>query len=725
MPSQFNTREFRNSDGPAQHNAHAAWQDGFTGRDVTVAVIDTGIDVDSPEFAGRLSDKSTDIYASRNELQGPDDHGTNVAMVAAAARDDTGVMGIAWNATVLAIRSDEPGSCGGDNAADSTTECGFTDPAIADSIRYAVANEAKVVNISLGGPGGVTATLRNAVRDAVGAGLLVVVAAGNEGLAQLEPFGQQLGAAGNGGVILVGSVDENYEISDFSNRAGSGTGFYLAARGERVCCVYQDGSLFVDDEGFAYLFSGTSFAAPQVAGAAALLAQAFPNLTGRQIADILLRTAYDAGAAGADAVYGRGILDIARAIQPVGTTSLAGTGNVIALGDASGALSVAMGDAMVTASLPTVVTDEYERAYITDLAGTLRGAAQRNRLYGAVGTNQRNVSAGNDTTAIAFTIDASGRRAPVAGLLRLAPEEAEQARVIAARVAMTLAPETSFGFAYAQGADGLVAQLQGQDRPAFMIAGSSVSDDGALRGSDLAFALRHQFGDFGVTLNAESGRTFTAASELRAVQMRGRRGTYDVASAGMALDRRFGNLDTALGLTWMGEHDTLLGAHFHEGLGLAGANSLFVDARAGWDFARDWRLGLDYRQGWTRARSGGAVAVGSRLTSNAFAIDIARHNVFGSADTLAVRISQPLRVTGGGLNLSLPSSWDYATLLADYETQRIALSPRGQEIVSEITWRGRLLDGDAAASLFWRTDPGHYRNVRDDKGVALRWSSSF
>ena len=159
VPSQFNTREFRNSDGPAQHNAHAAWQDGFTGQDVTVAVIDTGIDVDSPEFAGRLSDKSTDIYASRNELQGPDDHGTNVAMVAAAARDDTGVMGIAWNATVLAIRSDEPGSCGGDNAADSTTECGFTDQAIADSIRYAVANEAKVVNISLGGPGGVTATL--------------------------------------------------------------------------------------------------------------------------------------------------------------------------------------------------------------------------------------------------------------------------------------------------------------------------------------------------------------------------------------------------------------------------------------------------------------------------------------------------------------------------------------------------------------------------------------
>ena len=290
---------------------------------MTIAVIDTGIDPDSPEFSGRISSASTDIYGTRG-IEGSDDHGNLVSLVAGAARDGTGVLGMAWGSTLLAIRADEPGSCGGDNPEDPTTECGFTDTAIADSIAYAVANDAKVINISLGGPGGLTQGLQNAITNAVSSGVLVVVAAGNDGLSELSRFAQTAGDAGNGGVIVVGSVDEDYQISDFSNRAGQNPEFYLSARGEVICCVYKDGEIFVDDEGFIFLFSGTSFAAPQVAGAAALLAQAFPHLTGTQIAEILFDSAFDAGESGDDAVFGQGILNIAAAFQPAGTTQLAG-----------------------------------------------------------------------------------------------------------------------------------------------------------------------------------------------------------------------------------------------------------------------------------------------------------------------------------------------------------------------------------------------------------------
>ena len=110
----------------------------------------------------------------------------------------------------------------------------------------------------------------------------------------------------------------------FSNRAGAHSAQYLTARGERMCCVYENGQVYVDPSGYVYVVSGTSFSAPQVSGAAALLAQAFPNLTGRQIAQILLSSAFDAGAPGTDPIFGRGILDIAKAFQPLGATALAG-----------------------------------------------------------------------------------------------------------------------------------------------------------------------------------------------------------------------------------------------------------------------------------------------------------------------------------------------------------------------------------------------------------------
>src|SRR5690606_34774922 len=106
------------SDGPLEHNAATAWNSGRTGRGVTIAVVDTGIDEDSPEFAGRVSPLSRDMTGSNRPLTGSDDHGTNVSMVAAAARNNSGILGIAFDSTIMALRSDTVGSCAGDSAAD-------------------------------------------------------------------------------------------------------------------------------------------------------------------------------------------------------------------------------------------------------------------------------------------------------------------------------------------------------------------------------------------------------------------------------------------------------------------------------------------------------------------------------------------------------------------------------------------------------------------------------
>jgi hypothetical protein len=106
-------------------------------------------------------------------------------------------------------------------------------------------------------------------------------------------------------------------------------------------------------------------------------------------------------------------------------------------------------------------------------------------------------------------------------------------------------------------------------------------------------------------------------------------------------------------------------------------------------------------------------------------LDLARNGVFANDDSLALRVSQPLRVESGGLNLELPIDYSYATLSPTYGIRTLSLTPQGREFDAELAWNGRLLMGDAAASLFIRKDPGHYASLPVDHGVAFRWSTGF
>lgn len=733
-PTNFDTAETRRSDGPEFHNAVTAWQRGITGQGATLAIVDTGIDLDSPEFAGRIHPSSADVAGNRTAEQ-EDDHGTNVALVAGAAFNGSGVVGIAFEAMILALRADTPGSCATEDPSDPSLGCSFSDSAIAAGIDRAVASGAAVVNLSLGGSSP-NSTLRAAIQRAAAAGLVIIVSAGNDGdstdsgvdPSQPDPFAAGVLAAGGSSVIIVGSVDENGVISDFSNRAGTRAASYLTARGERICCVYQDGQLFVTTDAngdrFVTLFSGTSFSAPQVTGAVALLKQAFPNLTGAQIVSILLESARDAGSAGADPIYGRGILDIARAIAPQGTTSIAGSTSRLALGDDVAVTSAPMGDAGQGTSLEAVILDKYARAYGYDLGARVRAASIAPRLHHAVEPQSRRIAANGKAVALAFSVGATGAHG-WERQLRLTHEDAQAARVLAARAALRISPETQVGFAFRERADGLVAQLQGQERPAFLIAGGARGDTGFFAGSDVSLAVRRQTGPWGITLSAEGGEawlgSFRRAEDL-ATRTRESRATR---SFGIAADRRFGDLETTLGLTWLNEDRTVLGAYFHDALGAGGADTLFLEAGAGWDFAPAWRLGAEFRQGWTRADRRGLVAAGSGFVSRAWSMDVTKRGVFGPFDFLGLRVSQPLRVESGGLALNLPVDYDYATKRATYGVRALSLAPHGREIDGEITWRGPLWGGEAAASLFYRTDPGHIAALPDDKGAAIRWSKRF
>jgi len=556
------TSEYLRSSGPAQHGAVTAWSAGYSGQGVTIGIVDSGIDTDNPEFAGRLSPASADLIGGRN-LNNPDsDHGTNVALIAAAARDNIGVMGIAFNSTIAMFRADTPGTCADP---DPKAGCKFSDANIVAGIDRAVQAGARVINLSLGG-GGASFAMRSAVGRAVSAGVVVVVAAGNDGdstepgvdPANPDTFAVNVRQGGTGSVIIAGSVNRDGLFSAFSNRAGREATWFLSARGERVCCVYENGVLKIvtnpDGTRSQFVISGTSFSAPQIAGAAALLREAFPNLTGAQVVDLLLRTASDGGEAGTDATYGRGILNIAAAFAPQGQTALAKQSGAMPLGDTTLVTSAPMGDAgQGRSGLGAIVLDGYARAYQVDLALNARAAPVYPQLAVALTSSGHSINLGTDALALAFTVDGrfSGNQPTWVGQLRISPADAQQARVLAARVTARLGPDTTLAFGFRQGADGLLGQLRGESQPAFRIARSPFNDFGLGERDEVSAALRHQLGTWGVSATLQQGQAQSAAPFTLAGARLPAWREQRVMRLGLALDRRFGALDTAVGASWV------------------------------------------------------------------------------------------------------------------------------------------------------------------------------
>jgi subtilisin family serine protease len=274
-----------------------AW-DMTTGSDnLVLAVIDSGVDIDHPDLAGRLlAGKS---FVTGVSGYGDDEgHGTMVAGVAAARTDNRmGVAGATWRGRILPVKVlDASGTAHDDD--------------IIRGIDWAVAQGADVINLSLGGPGFSDALCRS-VANAVASNVVVVAAAGN--LARDDKVEPHYPAA-CGGAIAVGATDAENNLAPFSNRGAPGDPPWidLVAPGvDLVSTAFANGPA----EGYAQKVSGTSFSAPLVAGAAVLMRAADPAASAATIAERLRRSARDLGAPGLDLTFGAGLLDVAAALR--------------------------------------------------------------------------------------------------------------------------------------------------------------------------------------------------------------------------------------------------------------------------------------------------------------------------------------------------------------------------------------------------------------------------
>lgn len=714
--SNFNTVEYQRSNGAVQAQALSAYNAGASGSGIIAGVIDSGIDIDSPEFASKIHPQSGDFAGSRG-LQDEGGHGTAVSSVLLGAKNDADTHGVAFGATLLVLRTDTPGTC---TDPDPDAGCTHNDNNMARAVDRAVAVGAKVVNMSLGGSP-MNATLRAAVDRATAAGVVFVISAGNDfdtdpatainpdpmAMIALDPIAR-------GQILIAGATDSTQQISAFSNRAGTGQSFYLTALGVRVRAP--------DETGTQFLWSGTSFAAPIVSGAVALLSQAFPNLTGRQIVDLLLRTATDLGAAGTDAIYGRGELNLARAFQPQGQQSIAGTPIPVPTG-ATGALGSPMGDATGQGGPEAVILDGYGRAFRADFSGTLLAAKSAPKLAPALSMGTETRIAANENLAV--TLSVANRRDGVGpDRLDLSPRERSQARAIAGSVIAKLGSDRQVALGIARSSGALIDQMAIERAASFIAADSAQESFGFFSQPTSAFAYRQQIAGFGMTVAGESGDV-RLWQEFAGDPLRSRYLGYGYRLAHVGLDRELGALRLKLSGTILDERETILGGGTNMWTGETGARSWFADAGSSLALGSAWRVDANYRRGWTRIAAAGLRGSADWLESDAWSADLTRFGLFSLRDSLSLRIAQPLRVRGGGLNLTLPMGYDYSTLQASFGRQFVSLAPTGRERDIEAAYATPFAGGYLSANAFWRTEPGHIEAAPDDLGVALRFNRKF
>ncbi len=695
----YNTAEYGRSNAAAQAQALTAYNAGATGSGILVGVIDSGIDASSSEFAGRISPLSADFAGSRG-IQDEGGHGTAVSNILLGAKNDSGIHGVAFNATLLALRTDTPGTCATAPMGSPEGGCTHNDNNIAAALDAAVAARAKVVNISLGGSPA-NSRLRGAIDRATSAGLILVISAGNEGvtnpsaaanpdmLAQIanDPIARGL-------IVIAGAVNASGTLADFSNRAGNSANTYLTALGVSVQSI--------DETGKGFYFSGTSFSAPAIAGAIALLAQAFPSLTPAQLVSLLYRSANDRGAAGVDSTYGQGELNIARAFAPIGSLSLAGSAVAVSLTD-NATLGTAMGDAGQN-GLSAVIKDEFGRDFGVDLSPTLARTAIPQTLSNGLALSGRSMAASGGRTSFALAIDDRNSARP----LLLTSREAERARVLAGSMAIAVTKDLTLGIAGGRGAEGLVPNPNTAREPAFLVADRSL--DRAPLG---AFAIRKALGGVGMTLAAESG-------DMRLWQQSGlgpsadgvRRYAYAELSVGV--DGGVGPVGMTAKLTRLDESATVLGSRFSAALGGSGAVSWFADVGAELSPASNWRLNAKLRRGWTQLGAN-SVRGASMLRTQSLSAHVARDNLLVAGDSLSLRYSEPMRVASGGLNL----------LYIGVDAQTLSLTPSGHERDWEAVYARPLGRGWITANAYRRQQPGNFAYAPNDLGAAVRYSFSF
>ena len=695
------------------------WDGKATGKGVIIGIVDSGIDLDHPEFTGRILTGNcfagfSSICTVAGAMMGgdpginpsQDTHGTHVAGIAAGT-----TTGLATEAKILPVKVCDTYSsnCPGDSNA---------------GMVWASQHGASVINLSLGGSSLFSTDIAAAAK-AIANGALIVVAAGNGGYT--NPVAGYLGGAAlkpgvRGGMIVVGAIDNSNVIASFSQTPGStcetygGTqycmrDYYVVAPGKGIMSSVGGGNYNT--------MSGTSMATPYVTGLAALIKGQWSSLTPFQIADIIFRTADDLGAPGPDNVYGRGVVDVAAAMSPVGgsavlavtggTTTTTATGTAGVLSTASkGVLSVPLENSKLLKSV--VLVDVYGRTFNADL--TKLALTEGFSLSNMLSDPFRSVMPMSVAETGAFgTVSMSGfvENAKLPEALNANAALSGAALNTTEHVAVSLSPVNgvSLDFGHNMAMSGTINSYDLRANPGentLLLSGSALNSPylGLADGGDFSGATISPID--GVRLRVGYA---SVGQDQTPIQLLNGRDPNDPANAAVTAPKRQASSVVAslawdfsswggLGLTasQVKEQNSVLGGYTSGAFSVAndaGTSSIGISARM--NLGGNWMANAAWNQGTTRLglAQSGLLTNADTLRSRASGVALARRNLFGD-DTLAFALSRPLYIYQGGATLRAATGVDENQNLV-FSTENLSLAASTPETDMEMGYVTHLLGG--------------------------------
>jgi hypothetical protein len=698
----------------AMIKAPVAFSRGYTGAGQIVAVFDSGLDTKNNQFKGRIAGPGYDAVTGRVGVTTDSMwHGTFVSGIIAPNRDGIGMVGVPYGAKLLPVRIV--------NANGSIT---VSDAQLATGIRYATQAGARIFNNSWNTSTSIQslpkATLNaalpstlSAYRAAVSAGAIIVFAVGNDGksepglYAALPYYYPEL----RPGWLAAVALDSSGAIASYSNRCGSAAAWCLSAPGTNIISVYNGGY------GMA---SGTSFAAPELSAAAAVLKQEFPYLTNQQILAILFQSANKSGIYANSAIYGQGLLDLDRATQPIGTLMVkSGGAQPVTLASTSMVMGAAFGNGFVKAvsDEPLVAQDDFGRGYATPLADLVVTGASAFDLAQALdsfGARLQSEQTGDAVLSVSYRA-------------RLA-EDGLSARAVPERFFMATETQDAYLSAGFNVEPSLAFDARdGVDR-ADLVSRAAVSlpylDFAA---DNMSFAFGRQSAQGGETrLVVFGGRTLAAPLTLETMINPALEPKAGSASgfAGMLRLPVAARIRIGLQGGAVVEEGTMLGTMSFGALSFAKTSATyFTGLTAGAALGGGVSLFGGAHFGVTEARGDAAslIASASSILTESFNVGVAKSDVIRIRDRAGLVFSEPLRVVGGAARLSLPVAMDLSGGLVEQPLDA-SLKADGRELDFQgfyATPLGARAEINFGAML--RFEPDHTSDAKPDGVVMTRY----
>jgi len=680
----YKTAEYTAQYGLGKINAAEIYSDGYSGSDVTVAVIDVGVDLDHPDLIDNIALGSYDYLDSDSDAN-PDgqgafmSHGTHVAGVIASMKNDVGMHGVAYNSKILSLR-----------AGDSSGT--LYDSALINAYSGAISKGAKVINNSWGvdtfSAAGGSKLLEARTND-----IISVFAAGNDGLSNPGYYALTPNVSGYealaDSLIAVVATDSNNTIATFSNECGVAKNWCMAAPGADVYSTVD-----IDDNNSSTNYgtmSGTSQSAPHVSGAAAILRSKWPSKTAAEIVTILYDTATDLGDVGTDTIYGRGLLNLDNAIYAQGVLSVFTLPGVsYLLSDSSLSVSSMLGDSL-NQSLSSAVFDKYKRDYYYDLNTRVHEPAVVSMLdellYG--------------DSSIFVDIE------PGVRLLSEVGKGSVQIQYDYEGL--------KFSFSHKQ-APNQIFGLNNQTNLVGLSDQYSIYSDSHLSQIDNASIINIvNSGDITTSLGVISG--YIEPDNKHSI---------DGVNLSFSI-KPIQNLSLLAQLSHLEEKDTFLSSYFSGAYKTGASNTNAINLTSQAKFTDGLSLFAQYNKGQTKVSSltDSVVSNVSTIDSEGYSLSLIKNGLYSENDTLFATFKQPLRVISGDVILKTANGLNMDDSIS-FTEQAIGLSPTGTEQALTL---GYLTDHNKDTAMIfllnYRDNPNHNSSTKSENQVMIKMTKKF